>query len=63
MKDCSTELAVRTCRFIAACSPSNRSMRSLTASPCKDGRTHARQNNIAKHLRISALSCKLGGGC
>lgn len=33
VKDCSTELAVRTCRFSAACSPRNRSMRSFTASP------------------------------
>lgn len=34
MKDCSTELAVRTWRFMAACSPRKRSIKSLTASPC-----------------------------
>jgi hypothetical protein len=37
-KDCSTELALRTRLWPAAFSPRKRSIRSLTASPWKEGR-------------------------
>ena len=43
-KDCSTELAFRTCLFAAAFSPRKRSIKSFTASPWKEC-TETRQDS------------------
>lgn len=53
VKDCSTELAVRTWRFIAACSPRSRIIRSFTASPCS--KTHTRTNTHKTFMHFCFL--------
>lgn len=49
-KDCSTELAFRTCLFAAAFSPRKRSSKSLTASPWEGWEKKRQDTNVLTEL-------------